>query len=308
MPVDPELVPLLSLIESGTPMWQQTPAAARESFRTLTVHLRNPETVVAVGSVSDITVAGAEGPLLARVYRPEGDGSFPTVVMFHGGGFVIGDLDTHDNTARTICAAVGAVVVAVDYRLAPEHPFPAAPLDAIAATRDVLANLDSYGGTSVVGITGDSAGANLAAVVTQQVPGIAAQLLVYPAVDGDVDSDAYPSRVENAHGYLLDEPTSHWFMQQYLADGTDLTDPRLSPLLGALQGLPPAIVVTAEYDPLRDEGEAYATALQAAGVPVTLRRYDGLIHGFYDVAGWSKASQAAVDESIGLFADLLHRA
>jgi len=305
MPVEPDLVPILALIESGTPMSQQTPAAARHSFRTLTVDLRDPATIPAVGSATTTTVAGAEGPRPARVYRPEGDGPCPTVVMFHGGGFVIGDLDTHDVMARSICVGTGAVVVAVDYRLAPEHPWPAAPQDAIAATRDIVANLDAYGGSTVVGIAGDSAGGNLSAVVAQQVPEIAAQLLVYPAVDADVDSEEYPSRTENAHGYLLDEPTSHWFMEQYVLPGSDVTDPQLSPLRGDLAGLPPAVVITAELDPLRDEGEAYAAALAEAGVPVTLRRYDGLVHGFFDLGGWSKASQAAIEESIGLFAALL---
>lgn len=302
MPVDPDLVPVLALIESGTPMSQQEPAAARHSFRTLTVDLRDPATVPALGSIATTTVPGAAGPRPARVYRPGGDGPFPTVVMFHGGGFVIGDLDTHDVMARSLCIGAGAVVVAVDYRLAPEHPWPAAPQDAIAATEHVLANLDAYGGTPVVGVAGDSAGGNLSAVVAQQVKGLAAQLLVYPATDVGGD---YPSRTENAHGYLLDEPTLVWFMEQYLSSDPDLADPLLSPFRGELSGLPPAVVVTAEYDPLRDEGEAYAAALAATGVEVTLRRYDGLIHGFFDLGAWSKASQAAIDESIGLFSDLL---
>lgn len=302
MPVDPDLVPVLALIESGTPMSQQTPGAARHSFRTLTVDLRDPATIPAVASATTTTVAGAEGPRPARVYRPEGVGPFPTVVMFHGGGFVIGDLDTHDVMARSICVGTGAVVVAVDYRLAPEHPWPAAPHDAIAATRAVLADLGAYGGGPVVGVAGDSAGGNLAAIVAQQVPGIAAQLLVYPATDKVAD---YPSRTENAHGYLLDEPTMEWFVAQYLGTDHADDDPLVSPLRGELTGLPPAVVVTAEYDPLRDEGEAYAAALQSAGVPVTLRRYDGLVHGFFDLGGWSKASQVAIDESIGLFGDVL---
>ena len=302
MPVDPELAPVLDLIHGGTPMSAQTPAEARHAFRTLTVDMRDPATVVPVGSVTAATVAGAEGPLPARVFRPEGEGPFPTVVLFHGGGFVIGDLDTHDNMARAICAGVPSVVVSVAYRLAPEYPFPAAPLDAIAAAKDVLANLASYGGSDVVGVAGDSAGGNLSAVVAQHVPGISAQLLIYPAVDVAGD---YPSRAENAEGFLLDQPTMGWFMGHYLAAGGEAGDPQLSPLHGEVEHVPPAVVVTAELDPLRDEGEAYAAALEAAGVPVTLRRYDGLVHGFYDLGAWSKAAQAAIDESIALFAELL---
>ncbi|HEX4189595.1 MAG TPA: alpha/beta hydrolase [Marmoricola sp.] len=302
MPVDPELQPILDLINAGTPMSAQNPEEARDAFRMLTVGMRNPDLVVPVASVVDGTVAGAEGPLPTRVYRPDAIGLVPTVVLFHGGGFVIGDLDTHDSMARSLCAGTGSVVVSVDYRLAPEHPYPAAALDAIAATTAVLSDLDSYGGSPVVGVAGDSAGGNLSAVVAQQVPGIAAQLLVYPATDliGD-----YPSRAENATGYLLDEDTMNWFMGQYLSAGPDPVDPRLAPLHGELAGLPPAIVVVAELDPLRDEGVAYAEAMDAAGVTVTLRRYDGLIHGFFDLGGWSKASQAAIEETIGLFAELL---
>lgn len=302
MPVDPDLVPLLALIESGTPMSQQTPGAARHSFRTLTVDLRDPATVPAVGAVATTTIPGAAGPRPARVYRPAGDGLFPTVVMFHGGGFVIGDLDTHDVMARSLCTGVGAVVVAVDYRLAPEHPFPAAVHDAIAATQHVLAHLDEYGGTAVLGVAGDSAGGNLSAVVAQQVPGVAAQLLVYPGTD---KVGEYASREENATGYVLEKATLDWFVEHYVGPDVAEDDPLLSPLRGTLTGLPPAVVVTAEYDPLRDEGEAYAAALEAAGVPVTLRRYDGLVHGFFDFGGWSRASQAAIDESIALFGDLL---
>lgn len=285
-------------------MSQQTPGAARHSFRTLAVDMRDPATVPAVGSAVTTTIPGPQGPRPARVYRPEGEGPFPTVVMFHGGGFVIGDLDTHDVMARSICVGAEAVVVSVDYRLAPEHPFPAAPRDAIAATEHVLANLDQYGGSPVAGIAGDSAGANLSAIAAQHVPGLAAQLLVYPPTDL---VDDYASRVENSHGYALDLPTMGWFTRHYLSVEHAAEDPLVSPLRGALAGLPPAVVVTAEFDPLRDEGEAYAAALVDAGVPVTLRRYDGLVHGFFDLGAWSKSSQAAIDESIGLFGDLLRR-
>ncbi|WP_408899510.1 alpha/beta hydrolase [Nocardioides sp. R1-1] len=305
MPVDPSLSGLLEAIAAGTPMSALSPADARAVFRMMTVDGRPPGTLPAVGTVEDDKVAGAEGPLAARVYRPEGAGPFPTVVLLHGGGWVIGDLDTHAAMARTICAGAEAVVVAVDYRLAPESRFPAAAEDAIAAVRDVRARREEYGGTDVVAVAGDSAGGNLCAVATQHVPGLAAQLLVYPATDvlGD-----YASRTENAHGYFLDEATMGWFIGSYATPETDLLDPRLSPLRGELAGLPPAVVVTAEFDPLRDEGVAYADALAAAGVHVEQTTYPGLIHGFFDMGPWSPACQAAIDDTVGRFAALLSSA
>jgi acetyl esterase len=303
MPLDPDLAGLIALVDAGTPMSQQTPEQARAAFRTLAVDFRKPEDVVAVASVDDTTVPGAEGDRPARVYRPEGAGPFPTVLLFHGGGFVIGDLDTHDNLARAICRDAGAVVVSVDYRLAPEHPFPAGLGDCIAATRAVLSELDSLGGDGRLAVAGDSAGGNLAAVVAQTVPGLAAQFLIYPTTDGSGD---HLSRKENGTGYFLDTPTMEWFSHHY-APGGDYLDPRLSPLRGTLTGLPPAVLVTAEFDPLRDEGEAYAEALDAAGVPVVLRRYDGMIHGFMDMGAFSPGAKAAVADALGLFAAVLKR-
>ncbi|WP_203338108.1 alpha/beta hydrolase [Nocardioides limicola] len=302
MPVDPQLVPILQLIESGTPLHELGPDEARGSFRKLTVEMRAPDSVVPVESVADTTVAGAAGVLPARVYRPDADGPVPTVVLLHGGGFVIGDLDTHDNMARSICRGAQSVVVSVDYRLAPEARFPAAAEDAIAATADVQRRLAEFGGNDVLAVAGDSAGGNLSAVTAQHVPGIAAQLLIYPATDvlGD-----YPSRVENATGYFLDEPTMAWFIGQYVEADTDLLDPRLSPLRGDLADLPPAVVVTAEFDPLRDEGIAYAEALSAAGTDVWQHTWPGLIHGFFDMGPWSAACQTAIDETIARFATLL---
>lgn len=302
MPVDPEIAGLLAIIEAGTPMSHQSPAEARAAFRTLAVDFRRPEHVVPVGSVEETTVTGAEGELPARVYRPEGEGPLPTVALFHGGGFVIGDLDTHDNLARSICRDVGAVVVSVDYRLAPEHPFPAAVDDCVAATRAIRERLDTFGGDRRLAVAGDSAGGNLSAVVAQAVSGLAAQFLIYPATDG---AGEHPSRTENGTGYFLDAQTIQWFADHY-APGGDGSDPRLAPLqASSLEGLPPAVVVTAEFDPLRDEGEAYAAALAAAGVPVVVRRYDAMIHGFMDMGGFSAAAKAATDDAVGLFAKLL---
>jgi len=280
MPVDAQLAPLLQMIEAGTPMNTLTPAEARDAFRKLTVDFRPPGSLPEVASVEDGTVAGAEGPLPARVYRPAADGPVPTVVLLHGGGFVIGDLDTHEAMARAICKGTDSVVVAVDYRLAPEAKFPAAAEDAVAAVRDVQARLGEYGGSEV----------------------IAAQLLVYPATDV---LGAYASRDENATGYFLDQPTLIWFIGHYADTAEDLDDPRISPLHGKLEGQPPAVVVTAEFDPLRDEGIAYADALAAAGVRVHQTTYPGLIHGFFDMGPWSAACQQAIDETIARFGELL---
>lgn len=281
-------------------MSQQTPVEARASFRTLAVDFRKPEDIVSVATTEDVTVAGAEASLPARLYRPEGEGPFPVVVLFHGGGFVIGDIETHDNMSRAICRGAEAIVVSVDYRLAPEHPFPAGVEDAVAATRDLHGRLGELGGDGRLAVAGDSAGGNLSAVVTQHVPGLAAQFLIYPTTDGSGD---YPSRTENGAGYFLDLDTMVWFMEHYAPDDEDV---RFSPVRAeSLAGLPPAVVVTAEFDPLRDEGEAYAKALSEAGVPVTTRRYDGLIHGFMDMGSFSEAARAAIDDAIGLFAKVL---
>ena len=315
MPLDPQVKGLLDLLTSmgAPPLAEGTPQSGRDGFRTLTVDMRDPAAVVPVAATQDIQVDGAEGPLAARVYRPEvAPGTpVPTVVFFHGGGFVIGDLDTHDNQCRWVCREVGAVVVSVDYRLAPESPFPGPVEDCLAATRWAATHIAELGndpGRLVVG--GDSAGGNLAAVVSQIArdkagPALAAQLLIYPAVDFVEDTQAYPSRVENAEGYFLTASDMLWFGANYAGGTADKTDPRLSPLHGELAGLPPAVVVTAEFDPLRDEGEAYADALEKAGVRVLRHRFDGLIHGFFDLPGLSPACADAMRVTLGDLRTLL---
>jgi acetyl esterase len=309
MPVDPHIAALLAVLDRAgmPPMYEGTPEEGRAQYLALTHGARTPEQVVPVGSTEDRTVPGAHGELRARVYRPEGEGPFPTVAFFHGGGWVIGDLDTHDNQAREVCRGSRAVVVAVDYRLAPEHPFPAAADDAVAAARWVATHLDELGGDARMAVAGDSAGGNLAAVVAQTLHAdgtpLAGQFLIYPAVDA---AGEYPSRAENATGYFLEQPTMDWFYGHYAGAWDDTKDPRLSPLHGDLSGLPPAVIVTAEFDPLRDEGEAYGEALRAAGVPAEVRRYDGMIHGFFGMGTASPAAQAAIEESCARFGELLH--
>lgn len=317
MPLDPAIQGLLAMLEQMKlpPLKDQTPDQAREGFRQLTVGLRQPDQVVPVRSVEDLTVPGspavdaARGGLALRVYRPDVEGPCPTVVFFHGGGFVIGDLDTHDNQGRWLCRDTKSVVVSVDYRLAPEAPWPAAVEDCVAATRWAAEHVAELGGDPQrLAVAGDSAGGNLAAVVAQLCrdeggPTLVAQLLIYPATDM-TDGD-YPSREQNAEGYFLTAEDVHWFGDQYAGADGDRTHPRLSPLHGALAGLPPAVVVTAEFDPLRDEGEAYATALADAGVSVLHHRFDGMVHGFFDMAALSPAAAAAVATTCRSFAQLL---
>src|SRR3954447_19892568 len=203
MPVDPHIAGLLDLISSAgyPPVHEGSPEDGRRGLRAMTIDLVQPDDVIQVSAVDDIPVPAGAGDRPARVYRPDGGGPFPTTVYLHGGGFVVGDLDTHDQLCRRICRDAQTVVVSVGYRLAPEDPFPAAVTDALAATQWVADNLAGLGGNDVLGIGGDSAGGNLAAVVAQTMPDrIAAQLLIYPATDMAGD---YPSREENAQGYFL---------------------------------------------------------------------------------------------------------
>ena len=301
MPLDPDLANLLAMLEriGVRSLGEGTAEEARTAFDRMTIGTRRPETTPAVGSVEDVS----DGPVPLRVYRPEGNPVPTAIVFFHGGGFTIGSIETHDVQVRSLCRATGAVVVSVDYRLAPEHPWPAAVEDCLAATEWALDRFDR------VAVAGDSAGANLAAVVSQQRRDrIAAQLLVYPVTDFvDDRAERYPSRLENAEGYFLTEPDMRFFEDGYVPATVDRREPRLSPIYGDLAGLPPAVVVTAEYDPLRDEGDAYAAAMRDAGVAVEHRRYDGLIHGFFGFGVVSPACVRAADETCRLLRPLLER-
>ena len=303
MPLDPPIAAVLDLLaSSGTPMSMinGTPQQARDGFRAMTVGIRDPQTLAPVRSIEDRTT---DGGIPVRVYRPEADGPVPTVLFFHGGGFVLGDPDTHDDHARLICRDVEAVVVSVDYRLAPEHPFPAGFEDCLAATRWAADHIAELGGDPErIAVAGDSAGGNLSAAVAivttrEGGPKLAAQLLIYPGVDFREDDDLHPSRVENGEGLFLTAEDMRWFRSHYLHDEEHANDPRASVLLAPdLTGLPPAVIGTGEYDPLRDEGEAYAKVLEEAGVKVVLRRYDGLIHGFFGMGNISPACAAAATD------------
>lgn len=313
MPVDPVIQTLLDAIEAmgAPPISAGPPERARIAFRRLTADLRQPSQVVAVGEVRDLTVDGGAGPIPARHYRPATDDRpRPTVLFLHGGGFVIGDLDTHDNQARMVCAGAHADVVSIDYRLAPEHRWPAAAEDAIAAHRWVVDHVDDLGGDHArIGIAGDSAGGNLAAVTALAARDagrpLAAQLLIYPSVDFSRD---WPSRQQNAEGFFLTHDDLVWFAEHYVGVGREQADadllahPHISPLRADLTGLPPAVIVTAEFDPLRDEGDAFAAALADAGVEVDHLPRPGMIHGFFDMFTFSPAAREGVDEAISVFA------
>jgi acetyl esterase len=305
MPVTPEAQSLLDMIAAAgaPPAAEQTPAQMREAYAALSAFAVKDD----VAAVEDRTIPGPAGPLPVRVYHPTGAAGRPALlVYFHGGGWSIGSIDTHDAVCRSLANGAGVVVVSVEYRLAPEHPFPAAYDDALAAARWVAASAAELGADAArLAVGGDSAGGNLAAAVAQHLAGgspqVRFQLLVYPVV---ARAMSHPSIDENADGYFLTKETMQWFWANYVgARGEDDPadrDPRFSPLdapAAALAGLPPALVITAEYDPLRDEGEAYAEALRAAGVDVTVTRFDGMIHGFFSMRDVLPEGKAAIDQA-----------
>ena len=302
MPLDPGIAASLQQMAAMglPPVSESDVPTARAVLRQISLGGGDPAVEFPVDSVRSEIIAGS---IPVRVYVPDHAEPIATILLFHGGGFVIGDLDTHDATSRRLSTDVGAVVVSVDYRLAPEHPFPAAVEDADAALRWVVAHVADFGGDpDRVAVAGDSAGANLAAVAAQLATAdgipLAAQLLAYPTVDPDGD---YPSTTENAEGYFLTRADMEWFFTRYLGVPIDTerahelaADPRVSPLRATtLAGLPPAIVATAEFDPLRDEGDAYAAALAAAGVRVEHRQFPGLIHGFWGMGATSVGAEEA---------------
>lgn len=303
MPLDSTVKALLDrMVEANRPpTWTLTPAEARLNYLALRPLAGEPE---ALADVRDQKIPGPAGEIPVRIYTPqvEGEKVLPVLVFFHGGGMVIGDLDSHDPVCRSLANAAECIIVAVDYRLGPEHKFPAGVEDAFAATQWVgehAAELNAD--PSRIAVGGDSAGGYLAAVVAQLArdkggPKLVFQLLVYPGVD--VTRQRFPSYTENGEGYFLVDKTIVWFQDHYAGANFNEKDPLVSPLWAEdLEGLPPALVITAEFDPLRDEGKAYADRLKEAGVPVTYTNYDGMIHAFYQMAGILKQGRQAIEES-----------
>ncbi|WP_434587719.1 alpha/beta hydrolase [Streptomyces sp. A5-4] len=286
----PAARPLVDLMAGAFPDLGGAVTDAAELRRLLAAMPAMPVEPPRVGSVEDRTVPGPQDApgIPVRIYRPdpvEAPGPRPTVVFFHGGGWVIGGLDTHDVVVRNLCRAAGAVLVSVDYRLAPEARFPAAVDDAYAALLWAAGHIGELGGDQeALVVAGDSAGGTLAAVVALVAkerggPRPALQALVYPATDAGQDSDSYRT---NATGYFMEATALRWFWEQYLGPEGDVGHPYASPLrAGDLSGLPPALIVTAGCDPLCDEGQAYAQKLRDAGVTVVERRYPGMFHGFF---------------------------
>lgn len=293
MPLDPQAQKFLAMVANGPSLDSLTV----EENRAQLVHVLPLTGAPAeLAAVTDMTLPGPAGDVPVRVYRPSTADHLPVATYFHGGGFVLGDLDSHDTTCRDIARYSGAVVVAVHYRRAPEHPFPAAFEDCLAVTRALLDGSAGLGTDPTrVAVSGDSAGGNMAAGIAQALrgtsPALVHQVLIYPLTDARMHPT--PSYVEFGEGYFLSRRDMAYFLNAY-ARGADPTDPRLSPGLAKdLRGLPPATVITAECDPLRDEGEAYATALRAAGVPVESRCFAGQIHPFVMLGGIIDAAHEA---------------
>jgi acetyl esterase/lipase len=299
MPLDPVIQDLFQRMPEliTYPTWEKSPSEARIAFKRM-CRLANADTVP-IGKTEDIKTEGGERSVPLRVYTPVAAGSaaLPAIVYYHGGGFVIGDLDCYDPLCRMLANESGCRVISVDYRLAPEHPFPAAVEDAFAALKWVEANATDLAiDPNRLAVAGDSAGGNLAAVISllaadAKEPEIAFQLLIYPSIKLSRDF----AKRSFGTGYRLDDRAIQWFYSHYMPADADPMDVRLSPIaIRNASGLPPAYIVTAGFDPLRDEGIEYAEKLKTAGVPVALVDYPTMIHGFFSMQGWIPLSSEAI--------------
>jgi acetyl esterase len=301
VPLDPSakrLLDMLAAVGGMADIAAMTPQQMREGFRRLaqSVDVKG----VPVGKIEDAELLGPGGALPYRIYRPQQPAARPqpALVFFHGGGCVFGDIDTHDGLCRMLCAESGCAVISIGYRQAPEHKFPAAVEDSYAATRWVVDHAAALGlDPDRIAVGGDSAGGGLAAVVCQLAvarhgPALALQVLFCPVMDMRADT---PSRKAFSQGYFLNQATIDWMLRHYCAAEADLDDPRLSPLRASqFSGLPPAHIHTAEFDPLRDEGEAYAKLLRQAGVAARYSCHAGMIHYFYAMVGAIPAARTAL--------------
>ncbi len=302
MPLDPQAQRVVDALVALNlkPFKDSTPAEARESMRSRTAALGPFDEVAAV---TDHRVPVAGGEITVRVYKPAGMGPHPVLVFYHGGGWVIGDLYTHDGICRSIVNAAGCAVASVDYRLAPEFKYPVPVEDSYAGLLWVVANATRLGlDPARIAVGGDSAGGNLAAVVSllardRRGPRLLLQILVYPVTNYDF---SYPSYRENATGFVLTTEDMRWFWHHYLSREEQGREPMASPIQAkSLADLPPALVITAGCDPLRDEGEAYAAKLRDAGVAVTLTQYPGMFHGFLRMTRILDQSRVLLDEVAG---------
>lgn len=290
MSLDPEIAAVLETLRNAPPMDSMEIGALRANMAPVPLEARPP-----VGSVEDRILPDG---LPIRIYQPTERRCMGLIVFFHGGGFVLGSIETHDHVARGFCSSAGSAVVSLEYRLAPEHRFPAATEDCLSAVRWARDNASSLGASPHrIVLAGDSAGGNLAAVTALRLrdegyPQPSGQILAYPVTD--YHTPPTRSYLDNATGYSLTRAAMIRFWRDYVSNEAQALHPHASPLRASdLSGLPPAFIMTAQFDPLRDEGEAYAAKLKDAGVPVALSRYDGLIHGFLRMAAVSaKARQA----------------
>lgn len=310
MPLDPQIEKIIAEDKQLglAPYHRLSPSQARKRMLALSPPA-DPQR--SAKQVADLKIPGPEGKTAIRLYYPEGDSPFPVVLYFHGGGWVMGGLDTHHAVCHALSHASGCLVASVDYRLAPEHKYPAAVEDAYASTCWVAEHADSIRADPTrIAVMGESAGATLAAVAAMMIrdrggPPLRLQVLVYPVTSRDLNT---ASHIRYAEGFMLTGEMMQWFWDQYLGDESEADHPYVSPLRAEnLAQLPPALVLTAQYDPLCDEGEAYALRLMAAGTKVAYRCYEGMIHGFFRMTARIDGAQKALQEAADTIRSAFHR-